>query len=110
MVVIPASYKYIEATYGVSADKSSDKPLGWDAMKRRNEVRQAAVLNAQAIEWVKTHTLQDLEDLVGEMSGLGEDVTDIADLLDDLKEIGRSLNPETEPAVPEECEYAAIAG
>lgn len=79
-------------------------------MKRRNEVRQAAVLNAQAIEWVKTHTLQDLEDLVGEMSGLGEDVTDIADLLDDLKEIDRSLNPETEPAVPEECEYAAIAG
>lgn len=110
MVVIPASYKYIEATYGVSADKSSDKLLGWDAMKRRNEVRQAAVLNAQAIEWVKTHTLQDLEDLVGEMSGLGEDVTDIADLLDDLKGIDRSLNPETEQAVPEACEYDAIAG
>ena len=110
MVVISASYKYIEAIYGDSADKSSDKPLGWDAMTRRNEVRQAAVLNAQAIEWVKTHTLQDLDDLVNEMSGLGEDVSDIADLLDDLKEIDRSLNPETEPAVPEACEYAVIAG
>ena len=78
-------------------------------MKHRNAV-QAAVLNAQALRWVKTHTLQDLEDLVNEMSGLGEDVMDIADLLDNLREIDRSLHPDMEPVVPEACEYAEIAG
>lgn len=77
-------------------------------MKHRNAVR-AAVLNAQAIGWVKTHTLQDLDDLVHEMSGLGEDVRDIAGLLEDLREIDRSLHPEIE-AAPEACELAKIAG
>ncbi|MCU0859014.1 MAG: hypothetical protein MUE55_00270 [Thermoplasmata archaeon] len=74
-------------------------------MKRRNAVRQAAVANAQAIEWVHTHTLRDLENLVNEMSDLGEDVNDIAGLLDDLKEIdsGPHLGAES---VPEACEYA----
>jgi hypothetical protein len=65
--------------------------------------------NAQAIEWVKTHTLKDLEDLANEMLGLGQDVGDIVGLLDDLKEIDQSLHPEAEP-VPNVCEYAEIAG
>jgi hypothetical protein len=78
-------------------------------MKRRNAV-QAAVLNAQAIEWVKAHTLQDLEALVNEMSDLGEDVRDIAGLLDNLREIDRSLHADMESVVPEACEYAEIAG
>lgn len=77
-------------------------------MRRRNAA-QAAVKNAQAIEWVKTHTLQDLEDLANEMSGLGQDVNDIVELLDDLKEIDLSLHQVAEP-VPEACEYAEIAG
>jgi len=84
--------------------------LGWDAMKRGNAVR-AAVRNAQAIEWVKTHTLQDLEDLVNEMSDLGEDVRDITELLVDLQDIDRSLRTDIEdiPARADE-EYAEIAG
>jgi hypothetical protein len=77
-------------------------------MKRRNAV-QAAVLNAQAIDWVKTHTLRDLEELANEMAGLGADVGDIANLLDDLREIDQSLHPEMEP-VPEASEFAEIAG
>jgi hypothetical protein len=78
-------------------------------MKHRNAAR-AAVHNAQAVQWVKTHTLQDLEDLVFEMSGLGEDVRDIANLLDDLREIDLSRHPETESVIPEACECAEIAG
>ena len=77
-------------------------------MKRRDAAR-AAVRNLQAIEWVRTHTLRDLEDLANEMSGLGQDVTDVVELLDDLKEIDRSLHHVEEP-VPEMCEYAEIAG
>jgi hypothetical protein len=77
-------------------------------MKRRDTTR-AAVRNAQAIDWVKTHTLQDLRDLVNEMSDLGEDVKDISQLLGDLTEIDRSLHADTEVA-PEVCEYAEIAG
>ena len=77
-------------------------------MRRRNAA-QAAVMNAQAIEWVKAHTLQDLEDLANEMAGLGQDVNDIVELLDDLKEIDLSLHQVAEP-VPEACEYAEIAG
>ncbi len=77
-------------------------------MKRR-DATQKAVRNAQAVEWVKTHTLQDLKDLVNEMSGLGEDVKDIAQLLTDLSEIDRSLQADSEIA-PEVCEYAEIAG
>jgi hypothetical protein len=77
-------------------------------MKRRNAAN-AAVRNAQAIDWVKTHTIQDLRDLVNEMSDLGEDVMDISQLLTDLSEIDRSLQADTE-VVPEICEYAEIAG
>jgi hypothetical protein len=76
---------------------------------RRRDATQKAVRNAQAVEWVKTHTLQDLRDLVNEMSGLGEDVMDIAQLLADLTEIDRSLQADSEIA-PEVCEYADIAG
>lgn len=79
-------------------------------MKHRN-VGQAAVRNTQAIQWAKTHTLRDLEDLVNEMSGLGEDVTDISQLLTDLSEIDRSLQTDAEAVPePEACEYAEIAG
>ena len=76
-------------------------------MKRRDA--KQAVRSAQAIDWVKTHTLQDLRDLVNEMSSLGEDVTDITQLLDDLSQIDRSLQADSEVA-PEVCEYAEIAG
>jgi hypothetical protein len=77
-------------------------------MKRRDAARKA-VRNAQAIDWVKTHTLRDLRDLVNEMSDLGEDVMDISQLLTDLTEIDRSMHADTEVA-PEICEYAEIAG
>jgi lipoate synthase len=68
----------------------SDKLLGWDAMKHRR-AKQVGVQNAQAIEWVMTHTIHDLEALVDEMNGLGEDVNDIVSLLDDLREIDQNL-------------------
>ena len=68
-------------------------------MKHRNAA-QEAVQNAQAIDWAKSHTLQDLEDLANEMSGLGEDVEDIQRLLDDLCNIERSLQADID-AVPE---------
>ncbi len=77
-------------------------------MKRR-DAAHAAVRNAQAIDWVKTHTLRDLRDLVNEMSDLGEDVTDISQLLTDLTEVDRSLHADVEVA-PEVCEYAEMAG
>jgi len=76
---------------------------------RRRVAAQAAARNVQAIEWVRTHTLSDLEDLANEMSGLGQDVGDIVELLDDLKEIDQNLHQVWEP-VPETCEYAEIAG
>jgi lipoate synthase len=38
-----------------------------------------------------THTIHDLEALVDEMNGLGEDVNDIVSLLDDLREIDQNL-------------------
>ena len=52
---------------------------------------RAAARNAQAIDWVRTHTVQDLSDLVDEMRTRGEDVRDIADLLDEIREIEASL-------------------
>lgn len=75
-------------------------------MKHRNAA-QEAVQNAQAIDWAKTHTLQDLEDLVNEMSSLGEDVLDIKQLLDDLCNIEKSLQDDID-AVPEAREYAEV--
>ena len=79
-------------------------------MKHRDAL-QAAVRNVQAIKWAKTHTLQDLELLVNEMSSLGEDVTDISQLLNDLSEIDRSLHNDS-IVVPESegIENAEIAG
>ena len=53
---------------------------------------RAAARNARAIEWVRTHTIQDLEDLAGEMRAQGEDVRDIIDLLGELREIDAGLN------------------
>ena len=55
---------------------------------------RAAVRNARAIEWVRTHTIQDLEDLAGEMDAQGEDVRDIIGLLDELREIDKGLTME----------------
>ena len=79
-------------------------------MKHRDAL-QAAVRNVQAIKWTKTHTLRDLEDLVNEMSSLGEDVTDISQLLNDLSEIDRSLhNDSVGVPEPEGSEIAEIAG
>lgn len=62
-------------------------------MLNRKTVR-AAARNAQAIEWVRTHTVQDLENLAGEMKAQGEDVRDIVDLLGELREIDAGLNLE----------------
>lgn len=76
-------------------------------MKHRDALK-AAVRNVQAIEWAKTHTLQDLEDLVNEMSSLGEDVTDISQLLSDLSEMDRSL--QADMSVSLEPEASEIAG
>ncbi len=79
-------------------------------MKHRDALK-ATVRNVQAIQWAKTHTLQDLEDLVNEMSGLGEDVTDISQLLTDLSEIDRSLQTDMDVVPePEASEIAEIAG
>ncbi|MDH3365692.1 MAG: hypothetical protein OEM29_06810 [Thermoplasmata archaeon] len=69
----------------------SDKQLGWDAMLNRKTARTAA-RNAKAIEWVRTHTVHDLENLAGEMKAQGEDVRDIIDLLGELREIDMSLS------------------
>jgi hypothetical protein len=52
---------------------------------------RAAARNAQAIEWVRTHTVHDLEDLAGEMKAQGEDVRDIIGLLGELREIDAGL-------------------
>jgi predicted nucleic acid-binding Zn-ribbon protein len=76
-------------------------------MKHRDALK-AAVRNVQAIRWAKNHTLQDLEDLVNEMSSLGEDVTDISQLLNDLSEIDRSL--QADMSVSLEPEASEIAG
>ncbi|MEM0344189.1 MAG: hypothetical protein QXZ19_03635 [Thermoplasmata archaeon] len=70
-------------------------------MKHRDAARKAT-RNAQAIEWARTHTLQDLRDLASEMSDLGEDVEDITRLLSDLSEMDRSLHADS--ALPEACE------
>jgi hypothetical protein len=79
-------------------------------MKHRDAL-QAAVRNVQAIQWAKTHTLQDLGDLVNEMASLGEDVADISQLLNDLSEIDRSLhNDSLVVPEPEGNEIAEIAG
>ncbi len=71
----------------------SDKQRGWDAMLNRKTVR-AATRNALAIEWVRTHTVRDLEDLAGEMKAQGEDVRDIIGLLGELREIDAGLTLE----------------
>jgi hypothetical protein len=79
-------------------------------MKHRDAL-QAAVRNVRAIQWTKTHTLQDLEDLVNEMASLGEDVTDISQLLNDLHEIDQSLHNDTVVVPePEGNAIAEIAG
>ncbi len=57
---------------------------------------RAAVRNARAIEWVRTHTVQDLSDLVEDMKTRGEDVRDIGDLLDEIREIEAGLCSENE--------------
>ncbi len=57
---------------------------------------RAAVRNARAIDWVRTHTVQDLSDLVEDMKTRGEDVQDIGDLLDEIREIEASLCSENE--------------
>ena len=93
---------YSKATYGRFADESSDKPFGWDAMLNRKAVR-AAVRNAEAIKWVRNHTVRDLECLADEKKARGEDARGIIDLLDELREIDRSLCSELE-LVPETCE------
>ena len=73
-------------------------------MLSRKAVR-AAVQNARAIEWVRTHTIQDLEELVERRQVQGEDVRDINDLLDDLREIESDLCFDGGP-VPEMGECA----
>lgn len=59
---------------------------------------RAATRNAQAIDWVCTHTVQDLSDLAEEMRTRGEDVRDIVDLLDEIREIEASLCSSDETA------------
>ena len=73
-------------------------------MLSRKAVR-AAVQNARAIDWVRTHTIQDLEELAESRQVQGEDVRDISDLLDDLREIETNLSFEGGP-VPEMGECA----
>ena len=37
--------------------------------------------------WMKTHTIQDMEDLVDELAAHGEDVKDMAKVVHDLEEM-----------------------
>lgn len=78
-------------------------------MKLRDRTR-AVKLNAEAVEWTRTHTVRDLEDLVNELSGFGEDVSVMARLLDELKEIDHSINVELEQVPPETRECAEMTG
>ena len=77
-------------------------------MKHRNAVR-AGIRDSQIILWAETHTLQDLADLATEMSGLGEDVNDIEQLLNNLVELDRSLQTDLE-VIPGAEQDAEIAG
>jgi uncharacterized protein (UPF0335 family) len=38
-------------------------------------------------EWLKKHTLQDMEDIVAELSGRGEDVSDMSQVVHELEDI-----------------------
>ena len=78
-------------------------------MKLRDRTR-AVKLNAEAVEWTRTHTVRDLEDLVNELSGFGEDVSVMARLLDELKEIDHSINVELGEVPPETRECAEMTG
>jgi len=78
-------------------------------MKPRDRTR-AVRLNAEAVEWTRTHTLGDLEDLVNEMSGVGEDVSVMARLLDELKEIDHGIDVESEHVPPTTSECAETTG
>ncbi len=60
--------------------------------------------NAEVTKWLKTHTVQDLDDLVAELSTRGENVTELSKVVHELEEMvdeereWEQANPEKERA------------
>lgn len=48
----------------------------------------------EAIDWMKHHTIDDAKDLVCEISGEGEDVQDMVEVVRELEEIANSIHDE----------------
>lgn len=43
--------------------------------------------NPEVEKWLKTHTVQDLDDLVAELSARGEDVTEVSKVVHELEQM-----------------------
>lgn len=43
--------------------------------------------NEAVVEWMKTHTLQDIKDLVFELYAMGEDVSELVAIVNELEEM-----------------------
>ena len=58
---------------------------GESLVTRRMDTRRST--DTTIDQWMKTHTVQDMEDLVAELAAHGEDVKDMAKVVHDLEEM-----------------------
>lgn len=72
--------------------------MRWDvtSVVRKKAVRKKKVKvnDAEAMDWIKHHTIEDAKELVCEISSRGKDVQDMVDVVRELEDIAHIADDE----------------
>jgi len=62
---------------------------GGDTVMESPDQPRDRISGDAGLEWLKTHTLQDIRNLTNELSNYGEDVTELVNAVNDLELLAR---------------------
>lgn len=77
------------AKYGDAVPEPTDVGQGWDSMAT-GESGKPMGLRKDTRDWLATHTIRDVREIVSDLQDAGEDVTDLLDAVDELERFVRA--------------------
>jgi len=66
-------------------------------------------MDSEMIDWMKYHSIQDLRDLAFEMYNMGEDISEMVELIHEMDGMAHNVHITSEENVYENAEYDILS-